>query len=439
MKGSNNNGPLVSALLELCESPLPWLWLYVERVDFAGFIYFGLCGDFRLVPRCKYLRSSLRFLTIAPNWLNMKKLQLVLSNGRNKYRVLPLGRNFALVGSAVLGTLALWRIRKHTLSSFKDQSVVITGASRGLGLVLAQQFADEGARLTLLARDPGELAKAEMVLTERGADVLTIPCDVRHQAEVDQAIKQVLARYGRINVLINNAGVIQVGPLEHLRLTEFEEALAVHAWGPLYTMLAVIPHMREQGAGRIVNIASIGGLVAVPHLLPYAMSKFALVGLSDGMRAELAKANIQVTTVCPGLMRTGSHVNALFKGHHTHEFSWFAIVTGLPLASTSVQQAARQIVEACRRGAPQLTITLPARLIAIANGLFPRLVGRSMAVMNRLLPPPNSGQGDVAQTGWESQSRWAPSLLTRLADQAVSETNSLKGHAPLVSGNNGPE
>ena len=117
-------------------------------------------------------------------------------------------------------------------------------------------------------------------------------------------------------MLINNAGVIQVGPIEHMTIADFEEAMAVHFRGPLYTMSATIPYMRRQGGGRIVNIASIGGLVAVPHLAPYSASKFALVGLSDALRAELAKNNIQITTVSPGLIRTGSAPNALFKGRH---------------------------------------------------------------------------------------------------------------------------
>jgi NAD(P)-dependent dehydrogenase (short-subunit alcohol dehydrogenase family) len=137
----------------------------------------------------------------------------------------------------------------------------------------------------------------------RGAEVLAFPSDVRDRRQAQSAVARAIARYGRIDVLINNAGVIQSGPVEHLEVEDFEQAMAVHLWGPLYTMLAAIPHMRRQGGGRIVNIASIGGKVAVPHLLPYCTSKFALVGLSDGMRAELAKDNIRVTTVCPGLMR----------------------------------------------------------------------------------------------------------------------------------------
>ena len=168
--------------------------------------------------------------------------------------------------------------------------------------------------------------------------------------QVKQMIEAVKSRFGQIDVLVNNAGVIQVGPLEVQTQKDFEDAMKVHFWGPFYTMQNVIPEMRERGEGKIVNIASIGGKMAVPHLAPYCASKFALVGLSNAMNAELAKDGISVTTVCPGLMRTGSHVNAIFKGKNEQEFAWFSIGNALPVSSVSAESAAKEIVEACRAG-----------------------------------------------------------------------------------------
>ena len=121
---------------------------------------------------------------------------------------------------------------------------------------------------------------------------------------------------GQIDVLVNNAGIIQVGPLDTMTAEDFRRALQTHFWGPLNTILAVLPQMRMRKAGRIVNISSLGGRVSIPHLLPYSASKFALVGLSKGLHSELRKEGITVTTVCPGLMRTGSPRNAEFKGKH---------------------------------------------------------------------------------------------------------------------------
>jgi NAD(P)-dependent dehydrogenase (short-subunit alcohol dehydrogenase family) len=326
--------------------------------------------------------------------------------------------------AAGLGSLVAAQVlRRRNRMDFQDRTVVITGGSRGLGLVLAREFAAEGAQLAILARDRAELERAEQHLASRGAQVLTLPCDVRDRRQAQGAITRVVDHYGRIDVLVNNAGVIQVGPVEHMSIEDFEEAMAVHMWGPLYTMLAAVPSMRRQGGGRIVNIASIGGKIAVPHLLPYSASKFALVGLSDGMRTELAKDGIRVTTVCPGLMRTGSPPNALFKGRHRDEFTWFVLGDSLPLASIDARRAARQIANACRYGDPDLTITAQARAAVALSALFPGLLARALALSNRMLPGPAADGGDEIKTGWESQSPVARSVLTRLTYQAAARNN----------------
>lgn len=327
---------------------------------------------------------------------------------------------------AAAGTAAYlftrYRRQRHQIS-FQGKSVVISGGSRGLGLELARRFAREGARLTLLARDADELARARQELARLGGEVQVFTCDIARQPDVQEAIHFVLNHYGRIDVLVNNAGVIQVGPIEHQELEDFQEALDVHAWGPLYLMEATVPHMRRQGGGRIINIASIGGLVSIPHLVPYSMSKFALVGLSNGMRAELAKDDIRITTVCPGLMRTGSHMNAWFKGQHEKEFAWFSMANALPLFSTSSDRAARQIVDAGRYGDPFLIITPQARLLYTLNATFPNLMAGFMKLTNRSLPGPTGRQGDVMQRGRHSTSAVAPSLLTQPADEAVPGNN----------------
>ena len=338
-----------------------------------------------------------------------------------------------LAGVASLGLMLLRRAsRGHASIDFKGRVAIITGGSRGLGLAIARELAAEGARLALLARDANELKRAQDDLAARSAEVQVLTCDVRDQADVRRAIADVVAHFGRLDVLINNAGVIQVGPLENMQIDDFEDAFDVHLWGPLYAMLAAIPYMRRQGGGRIVNIASIGGLVAVPHLAPYSASKFALVGLSDGVRAELAKDDIGVTTVCPGLMRTGSHLNAFFKGQHQREFTLFTLLGALPISSIDAQRAARQIVDACRRGDPHLTITVQARLLALANHLVPDVTARAMALVARMLPGANGARGDQKRSGWESRTRLAPSALTRLADRATEEYNGLREHAPVT-------
>src|ERR1041385_172749 len=210
-------------------------------------------------------------------------------------------------------------ILKSTLNHFFEfdlngKTVLITGGSRGLGLVMAREFAREGARVALCARDEAELERAQADLETLTAEVMTVPCDVTNRQSVALMIDHVDSRFRGVDVLVNNAGVIQVGPIEVMTPEDFDEAMKVHFWGPLNTVLAVLPAMRARKSGRIVNISSIAGKVSVPHLVPYSASKFALVGLSKGLRTELMKDGIKVTTVCPGLMRTGSPRNADFKG-----------------------------------------------------------------------------------------------------------------------------
>src|SRR5437868_10247139 len=179
------------------------------------------------------------------------------------------------------------------------------------------------------------------------------------------AARAARARFGRIDVLVNNAGTIEVGPMEVMTLDDYEKAMRTHFWGPLYMVLAVLPEMRARKEGRIVNVSSIGGKISVPHLLPYCASKFALTGFSEGLRAELAKDGIVVTTVCPGLMRTGSPLNAFFKGQHQAEYAWFSISDSLPISSISAQRAARQIVRACKNGDAEVILSVPAQLAAL--------------------------------------------------------------------------
>jgi NAD(P)-dependent dehydrogenase (short-subunit alcohol dehydrogenase family) len=324
------------------------------------------------------------------------------------------------VGAALVAA-RLARAR-HAVS-FEDRVVVITGGSRGLGLVLARQFAAEGARVVLLARDLGELERAREDLEARGAQVLTIRCDVRRRADVRAAVDLIVDRWRGIDVLVNNAGVIQVGPLEHMAHEDFENAMATHFWGPLHLMLETVPIMRHRGFGRIVNIASIGGRIAVPHLGPYSASKFALVGLSDAVRAELDRYGVRVTTVAPGLMRTGSPVNAQFKGNHEAEYAWFKVASSIPGVTISAERAAAKIVEACRYGDPELTITPQAKLAAAANVLVPAAVARAMALVSRALPGPGGADGNVLRKGRETKPRAVPSVVTTLTDRAAVANN----------------
>jgi len=327
-----------------------------------------------------------------------------------------------LAAGGILAARALIRARRGY--DLRDKVVLITGGSRGLGLVLAREFAARGSRVVICARDADELQRARMDLEGRGARVLALTCDVADGAAVAALVRGVASQWAPVDVLVNDAGIIQVGPLDTITREDYEEAMRTHFWGPLETIMAVLPHMRARRDGRIVNISSVGGKISVPHLLPYCASKFALTGLSEGLRAELARDNVLVTTVCPGLMRTGSPRQAQFKGKHRAEYAWFSIAGAMPVLSTSADSAARRIVDACQRGDAELTFPLLTRLAVSFDGLFPGITSDILGQVNRALPGPG-GVGSARVRGAESQSRASPSLLTMLGDRAAAMNNEL--------------
>ena len=338
-------------------------------------------------------------------------------------RLSALGPMLAVAGAGWLLRNLMLRARRLEL---RDAAVLITGGSRGLGLVLAREFGRHGASVAICARDPAELERARADLHARGITVVALPCDVTDRRQVDAMVATAARELGTIDVLVNNAGVIQVGPLATMAVEDFETAMATNFWGAVYTTLAALPVMHVADRGRIVNIGSIGGKISVPHLLPYSASKFALVGFSEGLRAELATSGILVTTVCPGLMRTGSPRNADFKGRHRAEYAWFAISDSLPGLSLDAERAARQIVEACRAGRAEVILSLPAQVAARVQGLLPGLTGEAVAVAARLLPRAG-GIGRRIARGSESESIAAPSLLTSLGDEAARRHNEIPG------------
>jgi NAD(P)-dependent dehydrogenase (short-subunit alcohol dehydrogenase family) len=314
--------------------------------------------------------------------------------------------------------------------SFAGKVVVITGGSRGLGLALARRLAQKNAKLAILARDQQELLRAKIDLDKYTSSVTTWVCDVKNESAVRSTIAEIATVLGGIDLLINNAGEIVVGPLDAMEREDFKDALDIHFWAPFNVIFASLPYLSKSRFARIVNIASFGGKVAVPHLAPYCVSKFALVGLSDALRAELFSKNISVTTVAPGLLRTGSHKNALFKGQHRKEFTWFSLGASNPLVSMDADRAARQILDAALSRRPELTITLAARLAAITQSLLPNVTADLIKLTARLLPRMPIKPDHIAYTGWESGSTLSPSFLTRMADRATEFYNGLRQFPP---------
>lgn len=336
----------------------------------------------------------------------------------------------AAVSAGLAGAVAFRAaVRWSRRFSFAGKTVLVTGGSRGLGLVIARKLVDAAARVAICARTRSQVEAAGHELRRRaakvaGADVLAYECDVGNRQHVDEMVSDIREHWGPIDVLINVAGMIEVGPLESMTLGDFHEAMAVNCWGALHTISAVLPDMRKRRWGRIVNIASIGGKIAVPHLLPYDVSKFALVGLSTGLRTELAKDGILVTTVCPGLMRTGSPRNAIFKGQHRKEYAWFAIGDAMPGIAISAERAASQTLRACQQGKSEVVLSLSAKFGAKLRELAPNFTAELLSLVNRMLPA-IGGIREHRARGYQSESTWAPSLLTALGDRAAVANNEI--------------
>lgn len=333
-------------------------------------------------------------------------------------------RNLTIAAGIATGIAASLLRRYRTPVGFRNKIAFVTGGSRGLGLLLARELASRGAHVAISARDAEELARAKEQIRSHGGQVLTIEADMTMRDEVEAAIRKVEDEFGEVEILVNNAGTIAVGPIETMTIDDYRNSINTHFWGPYFTTMAVLPQMQRRRSGRIVNISSIGGKISVPHLLPYSVGKFALTGFSEGLRSELLKDGVYVTTVCPGLMRTGSPRNAFFKGNNEAEYAWFSISDALPILSMSANRAAHRIIDSCARGDAEVVLTVPAQLATLMHGIFPDLTIDILGIMNRFLSGPG-GIGTDVRTGKESKSKASPSWITALNERAAAENNQI--------------
>jgi NAD(P)-dependent dehydrogenase (short-subunit alcohol dehydrogenase family) len=304
---------------------------------------------------------------------------------------------------------------------------LVMGGSRGLGLLLAHELGSRGHRLIISARDAEELERAAGELSSAGYEAAAEICDVTDRAQVDDLVRRIEDTQGPIEVMICVAGIIQVGPLDALTREHFTASIDTMLWGPINISLAVVPGMRERKRGRIGLITSVGGLVSVPHLLPYCSAKFGAVGFSRGLRAELAGSGVSVTTVAPGLMRTGSHLRAHFVGNHAAEFAWFSAGASLPFVSIDAERAAAQVVSGILVGRAMVVTTPLARIGWRIDALFPTLTSAVFDLAAQLLP----GASTPAETveGWQAAQRMSPSgrrvsdAITTLGRRAADRFN----------------
>lgn len=307
----------------------------------------------------------------------------------------------------------------------RGATALVTGASRGLGYLIARELAEQGCQLALCARTAADLDRVAGDLREYGAKVVTMACDIGDRAQAEDFVRMAEAELGPPDILVNNASVMQVGPLGAMTDADFQEALQVMFWGTVHTTLAALTHMRGRRSGNIVNIASIGGKMSIPHLLPYSCAKSAMIGFSQGLRTEVADDGIRVTTVLPGMLRTGSHLRASYKGDPAREFAWFAVGSSMPLATMDAERAARRIVAVMRRGRAQIVLPGPAVTGIWLQALFPAAMATAMRRVNRLLPKDTGGgQAEGIAIRGPAQSRLRH-LATLLNDEAARRFNQI--------------
>lgn len=284
---------------------------------------------------------------------------------------------------------------------------LVTGASRGLGFLIARDLARRGYDLAICARSAVGLRAAEDDLTRAGARVLAIAADVGDPADASRAVAAAAARFGRLDVLVLNAGIIQVGPASEMTGADFAAAMDVVFWGAVHVSAAAMP-LLTRSRGRLLVVTSVGGKLPAPHLLPYTAAKHAAVGFAEGLRVEAIKAGVSVTVGVPGLMRTGSPRNASFTGDRVAESRWFTAAANLPVVSMDAERAARRLVRATLLRRPEIVLTPLAKIGVRAHAMAPSTSLRVVSLVNRLLPEPTGTEPGPAQPGHELPAETRP-------------------------------
>jgi short-subunit dehydrogenase len=337
---------------------------------------------------------------------------------RSARTVTPFALAAGLVG---LVAAAAARIRTQQLVG---KAALVTGGSRGFGFILARMLGRKGMRVAIVARDEGELERARQALADAGVEVVALACDVTDAEAVQRVVSEVTERLGAIDVLVNNAGIIQVGPAESMRLDDYRHAMNTMFWGAVHASEAVLPQMRARRSGTIVDITSIGAAVAVPHLAPYSAAKFAHRGYSEALNVELRRHGVRVVTVLPWLMRTGSVGKALVKGDREVEASAFAVAGSAPLVTRSAERNARCVVRAIERGDRFVVLGAQAKLFRLMHDLFPATTMALLSLVNRVMPAAGeSAAGQDAEPAQQYRSGLARSILTALGDRAARRYN----------------
>ena len=253
---------------------------------------------------------------------------------------------------------------------WQDKVAIVTGGSRGLGLSIASAFAASGAKVVIAARDSDGLARAATELRARGADVLAVSADVTDDVQVARLIQQTIERYGRLDVLVNNAGRSSRGEIAATTPAEFYELLNLNFLGTVRCTRAALPYLLNAG-GHIVNIASLSAKTASPWMGAYPASKYPVAAYSQQLRLELGPNGLHVLLVCPGPIRGGGAGRDASQAAGLPE-SARKPAGGAKLSTINPDYLAKKIVRSCERRKLELVMPARARLLFAVSQLFPR-------------------------------------------------------------------
>ncbi len=253
--------------------------------------------------------------------------------------------------------------------------MVITGASMGIGEAIAKLFVEQGPSIVLLSRDANrvEAARQRIGHTER---TVAMACDVRHREEIDRVVGLTLHHFRRIDVWINNAGHGILDSVADVNMAGVRETFDTNFFGALESMQAVIPVMKQQGGGTIINISSVAGHIPIPFHAVYSATKFAMNALGKGARIELREHGINVLTVCPGYVRTDFSANAL-RGKELKQ------VRPASVRGITAERVARAVFEGYVKGKREVVVPWTMQPAIKAYQLFPGLVERVMVKLAR--------------------------------------------------------
>ena len=263
------------------------------------------------------------------------------------------------------------------MKNLNDKIVLITGSASGIGRAAALEFASRGSHIIIADIDEKGLADTAREIAGRGREVLSVRTDVSKKEDVKNLILKSIERFGRVDVLVNNAGVGMNSEIRDMDISDWEWIMGINLWGAIHTIHYLLPHMIKQGAGHIVNVSSAVGLVSfVPIQAAYTTTKFALVGFSEVLRTELERFGIGVTVICPGSIKTPFFQTTKFKGfkRDVMDFvpdSFFGTPEGV----------AQEIVKGVIKNRPVIVVTWVAKFMVIMQRISPS-ISRFISRMN---------------------------------------------------------